>query len=47
LVDVQQKLTCYSEFEKALNTMTEFDLALAKLGHLKSQRLQTEAQELL
>jgi hypothetical protein len=46
LVDVMQKLTCYSEFEKALKTMKDFDLALTKLGYLKSPRLQAEVNEL-
>lgn len=47
LIEVQQKLTCYNEFDKALKMMKEFDVALAKMGYLKSQRLQAEAQEQL
>lgn len=46
LVDVLQKLTNYSEFERAINTLKEFDIALARLGHVKSTKLATEVQEI-
>ena len=44
IVDVTLRLTNYALFSESLETIKYFDLKLARLGYLKSPRLQSELQ---
>lgn len=44
MVDVTLRMTNYRQFHEALNTIEYFDTRLARLGYLKSQRLQAQVK---
>lgn len=45
-IDVTQRLVSYKDFADALKKIAHFDANLARLGYLKSQKLQSEVKEL-
>ncbi len=41
-IEVQQKLVNYSDFEKAIRRIAEFDVELYRLGKIKNPKLENE-----
>lgn len=38
-IDVTQRLVSFKDFDQAIKRVEEFDVGLARLGYVKSQRL--------
>lgn len=45
-IDVMEKLVAYSDFAEAIKQIEYFDVQLARLGYLKSQKLESEVREI-
>lgn len=45
-VDVTQRLVSFKDFEAAIKRVELFDINLARLGYVKSQRLDAEIKDL-